>query len=359
MESVTQKIIHIDMDCFYAAVEELDNPELKGKPVVVGGNPHSRGVVSTCNYEARKYGIHSAMPTFHAYKRCPHAIFVKPHFERYKAISEKIREIFARYTDSIEPLSLDEAYLDVTGHELNAVKIAQEIRKAIQDELGLTASAGVSNSKLVAKVASDHNKPNGITIVLPGQVKAFIGQQKVRKIPGVGPKMEERLHRMNIRFCHDAWKYTYKEFYEMFGKWGEDLWYRFQGIDHRRVSVSRERKSLGQERTFSKDILDLNEIKEKLFSLADETFALLEKKKMLARTLTIKVKYEDFKQITRSQSHEVYWTSLEEIKDMILQLMEKTECGTRAVRLLGVSFANLTEIEENSDAQNLLNGTEG
>lgn len=187
-ESRNQKIIHIDMDCFFAAVEIRDNPSLKGKPVVVGGNPHGRGVVSTCSYEARKFGIHSAMPCATAYRLCSHAVFLRPNFKRYQDVSRQVLEIFHRYTDLVEPVSLDEAYLDVTGHELYATQIAKKIKQQILLTTGLTASAGVAESKLVAKIASDMNKPDGLTVVVPEKTMQFMGPLRLRKISGIGPK---------------------------------------------------------------------------------------------------------------------------------------------------------------------------
>jgi DNA polymerase IV len=340
-----RKIIHVDMDAFYASVEMNDNPELRTVPLVVGGSPFSRGVVCTANYEARKFGVRSAMPCFQAYRLCPKAVFVKPRFQRYKEVSEHIHSIFSRYTDLIEPLSLDEAFLDVTSSHLRAVQVAQNIRRDIFTELGLTASAGVSINKLVAKVASDHNKPNGITIVLPEQVKEFIGAQSVRKIPGVGPKMEANLQKMGMNYCKDGWKYSEEEFADFFGKWGRDLWFRFQGVDHRKVSTDRIRKSVGQEETFSEDVISEDAVMRHLQDLCAQTFSLLQRKNKKARTLTIKVKYHDFKQITRAYTHLDFFSPEDAFNDFLAGLLKKTECGARAVRLLGVSFSNLEDID--------------
>jgi len=348
-----RKIIHIDMDAFYASVEMLDHPELREVPLVVGGSPFSRGVVATANYLARQFGIRSAIPCFQAYRLCPKAVFVRPRFERYKEVSGQIQAIFSRYTKMIEPLSLDEAFLDVTECSERAVRIAQNIRQDIFQELGLTASAGVSINKLVAKVASDYHKPNGITVVLPDQVRDFIGMQKVRKIPGVGPRMEERLQKMGIHSCKDGWKHSEDEFSEKFGKWGRDLWYRFQGIDHRQVTSHRVRKSIGQEETFGEDMRDGSEVLKRLVSLCGQTFALLQKKNKLARTLTIKIKYHDFKQITRAYTHAQNFCAEDPFAEFIAELLKKTECGDRAVRLLGVSFSNLQDNEDLDEASSL------
>ncbi|MDA9951052.1 DNA polymerase IV [Oligoflexaceae bacterium] len=339
--SENRKILHIDMDAFYASVEELDFPEYKSAALVVGGSPHSRGVVTTCNYIARQYGIRSAMPTFQAYQRCPDAVFVRPRFERYQEISGQIRAIFKRYTEIIEPLSLDEAFLDVTGHELFAVQIAQRIRKEISEEIGITASAGVSVNKLVAKVASDHHKPNGITIVLPEQVKEFIGAQKVRRIPGVGPQMEKRLAACGVFLAKDGWSFSQDDFHQRFGKWGSDLWHRFQGRDERIVSSTRVRKSYGKERTFSKDVLEREDIVSKIKEIGERVFSGMTKKGFKAKTMTLKVKYSDFKQITRSKSVSSPFESIGSVQQLIPELIAQTEIGSRPIRLLGLSFSNL------------------
>lgn len=338
-----RKIIHVDMDAFFAAVEMRDDPRLRAVPLVVGGSPFGRGVVSTANYEARKFGIHSAMPTYHAYKLCPRAVFVRPRFGRYKEISAHIRQIFQRYTSLVEPLSLDEAYLDVSNLDRRAVAIAQAIRGDIFRELGLTASAGVSTNKLVAKVASDYHKPNGITVVLPDQVKEFIGGQSVREIPGVGEKMQSRLHSLGIKLCRDAWSFTANDFSAEFGKFGPQLWQRFQGIDARPVQTSRRRKSLGQERTFGQDLADTSQMQRILAHMAHSCLEALRQRRIDARTFTIKVKYSDFTQVCRSHSLQAgYLASEARISDIIRALLFKTECQQKSVRLLGVNFNRLT-----------------
>ena len=334
---VARKIIHFDMDCFYAAVEVRDNPELRGKPVIVGGKPGTRGVVATCSYEARKFGIHSAMSSSQAYKRCPEAIFVGTNFEKYRAVSSQIREIFKRYTPIIEPLSLDEAYLDVTGHELYATEIAKRVRAEIFKETALTCSAGVGANKLIAKIASDMNKPDGLTVVTPAQSERFMGALALRKIPGVGAVTEKKLSAWGFNRCSDIWPLELAELERQLGRrmatW---LYARSRGIDERPVKTERIRKSLSAERTFSEDIHRLAPLKEAIHVICQKVSASLIKKQLKGRTVTLKVKYDDFQQITRSLSVGQYTNDGVAIYELACQLLQKTEVGERAVRLVGV-----------------------
>lgn len=338
-----RKIIHVDMDAFYASVEMRDNPDLRDKPVVVGGAPNSRGVVATCNYAARKYGIHSAMASSRAYRLCPQAVFVRPNFEKYREVSTVIRTIFRRYTDLVEPLSLDEAYLDVTDNveRLYAVQIAKRIREAILAETGLTASAGVGPNKMIAKIASDFRKPNGLTVVLPDQVETFMSCLPLRKIPGVGAVTERRLKELGLSLCKDVWNANP----DISDKLGERMfaWLakRSRGIDERSVETTHVRKSVGQEETFASDITDCLQLNEQLQAIAHELAAYLQKKNIRGRTVTLKVKYKTFKQITRSLTLSDGINDAAAIAGTAIELLKKTDAGTAPIRLLGVQISNL------------------
>lgn len=341
MNTIPRKIIHIDMDAFYASVEIKDNPSLKGLPLVIGGPPNTRSVVCTASYEARRFGIHSAMACSVAARLCPQALFLPPRFDRYKAISEQIRDIFYRYTDIVEPLSLDEAYLDVTSQKRYATEIAKAIKEDILKELELTCSAGVGPNKLIAKIASDYRKPNGLTVVRPEQVQAFIGPLSVRKIHGVGPATEARLHAQQLFYCRDIWNYSPEQFIALLGNWGEWLWYAAKGEDSRPVETHWERKSYGKEDTFEEDILDLSQLTTKLSHLAERISKSLHKEEKKGRTITLKVKYHDFETITRRITLNTATDSAELIASTAIELLhQKTQAGERAVRLLGISMSN-------------------
>lgn len=339
-----RKIIHFDMDAFYASIEIRDNPNLKGKPVIVGGSPNSRGVVCTASYEARKFGVRSAMACSVAYRLCPQAIFVPTNFEKYRAAAIQIRDIFSNYTDIIEPLSLDEAYLDVTSNNLGlyAIKIAKLIQEEILAKTGLTGSAGIAPNKLLAKITSDINKPHGLTVLLPERVLDFMQTLPLRKIHGIGPATNLRLAEKGFVFCRDIWPFTIDELTEKLGpNMGPWLYKRSRGIDERPVEISRERKSLGKEDTFSKDIDALNILTEKLEIISQEVAASLAKRSIRGKTITLKVKYSDFETITRSQSLPMHTNDAFVIREITKKLLlEKTEAGRRKIRLLGVSVAN-------------------
>lgn len=341
-----RKIIHIDMDAFFAAVEQRDNPQLKGRPVIVGGQPDSRGVVATCSYEARQFGIHSAMPSSRAGQLCPHGIFVKPRFSAYQEASKEIHQIFRQYTDLVEPLSLDEAYLDVTGVSYlqgSAMLIAKEIREKIFSVTKLTASAGISYNKFLAKVASDMNKPDGQFVVKPGEGETFVGALKIGKFYGVGKVTEAKMNSLGINTGADLKKLSKEKLNHIFGKAGNYYYSIARGIDHRPVSSSRVRKSLGAESTFQQDIKDVKEMQAYLQSLSSKVLEQLKKKQMVAYTLTIKVKYADFNQITRSKTFDEPVDDSVLLYSVIKDLLDKTEVLTRSVRLLGVSLSNLTK----------------
>lgn len=339
-----RKIVHIDMDAFYASVEILDRPELKGLPLIVGGQPGTRSVVCTASYEARKFGVRSAMSTTYAAKLCPKAVFVSPRFDRYREISAAVHKIFERYTEKIEPLSLDEAYLDVSDHpSLLATQIARQIRESVFHELGLTCSAGVAPSKLVAKIASDMNKPNGITIVQPHQVKSFMENLPLRKINGVGPATEARLERLGLKLCRDLWPLDVNQLEESLGTMGRWIWRAAQGIDHREVVTSWERQSYGREDTLSTDVMDIHELDQHIAALSGKVSRSLAKANKTGRTITLKIKYSNFESITRSKSltHDTADGSI--IAGVCQSLLRiKTEAGKRPIRLVGVAVSNLT-----------------
>src|ERR1700712_4100449 len=324
-----KKIIHIDMDAFYASVEQRDNEEYRGKPIVVGGLPEGRGgVVATASYEARKFGIRSAMPSKKALQLCPDALFVRPRFAAYKEVSRGIREIFSRYTDLIEPLSLDEAYLDVTSDKLNigsAIEIGQQIKQAIKDELQLTASAGVSINKFVAKIASDLNKPDGLKFIGPSAVESFMEKLPVEKFFGVGKVTAQKMKRMGLHTGEDLKKLTEEELTKNFGKAGRFYYQIVRGIDTREVQPHRETKSLAAEDTFAYDLTTVEEMEAELDKIAKTVCNRLQYYQLKGRTVTLKIKYSDFKQITRNQSFPVAVDDLETICSTAKRLLAATE----------------------------------
>ncbi|HET6228413.1 MAG TPA: DNA polymerase IV [Bacteroidia bacterium] len=344
-----RKIIHIDMDAFYASVEQRDNPEYRGQPLVVGGSPEGRGgVVAAASYEVRKFGVRSAMSSKKAKQLCPHAIFVFPRFAAYKEVSQKIREIFHRYTDIIEPLSLDEAYLDVTEDKLgigSAIEIAKEIKKAIKDELNLTASAGVSSSKFVAKIASDINKPDGLTFIGPSKIEAFMEALPVEKFFGVGKVTAEKMKKMGIHTGADLKKLSEAELSKHFGKVGHFFFKIVRGVDNREVQPDRETKSIGAEDTFSYDLTEPEEMIIELNKLAKIVHERLQRYQLQGRTITLKIKYHDFKQITRNQSFHQPVSDIELIKETAKNLLMKTGLVDKKIRLLGISLSNFNEIK--------------
>lgn len=344
-----RKIIHVDMDAFFASVEQRDNPALRGKPVIVGGRPGGRGVVSTCSYEARKYGVHSAMPTNEAYRLCPHGIFVKSRFDAYKEASSIVRNIFFEYTDLVEPLSLDEAYLDVTeNHKGNpsATLVAEEIRARIFEETKLTASAGVAPNKFLAKVASDFNKPNGITVITPSRVQEFLDELDIKKFFGVGKATQKKMHALGIKTGADLKEWSEIDLVKAFGKSGRWYYKIVRGIDDREVKPHRTRKSYGKERTFSEDVGDLEWVSGFLDELATSISEGMKKIPTAGKTITLKVRYKNFDTITRSHSLAHYTNKAEEISVIAKQLLEQTEVGNREIRLLGISLSNLNLIEK-------------
>lgn len=335
-----RKIIHIDMDAFYASVEELDNPQLRGKPLAVGGDGH-RGVVAAANYSAREYGVKSAMPAGEAYRKCPALNFVKPRFKRYREISLQIRKIFHRYTDFVEPLSLDEAYLDVTENKKSlpsASLIAKEIRESIFQETGLRASAGISINKFLAKIGSDQNKPNGQMTITPEEAIAFMEKLPVEKFFGVGAKTAERMKRSGVLTGADLKKKSLKSLIETYGKSGEHFYNIVRGIQKGAVKTHRERKSFGAENTFGKDLTTLEEAREELRVLANKVAGRLAESKSKGYTVTLKIKFDDFSVRTLSWTSATPTNDAGEILQTALNLLSKVE-GDRPVRLLGITLS--------------------
>lgn len=352
-EKQYRKIIHIDMDSFYASVEQRDNPELRGKAIAVGGGPEGRGgVVATASYEARKFGVHSAMPSKKAQQLCPHIIFVYPRFPAYKEVSRHIREIFSRYTDLIEPLSLDEAYLDVTHDKLemgSAIDIAKEIKQAIRDELQLTASAGVSINKFVAKIASDMNKPDGLTFIGPSKIERFMEQLPVEKFYGVGKVTAQKMKSRGLHTGADLKALTEGELVNLFGKSGRFFYKIVRGIDHRRVEPNQQSKSIGAEDTFSYDLTLLEEMHLELDKIALTVFNRMKQYHLYGRTVTLKVKFHDFKQITRSKSFPEPISEFEGLRAIVNSLLADVDFAGRGVRLLGVSSSGFKDQIKNEN----------
>ena len=339
-----RKIIHIDMDAYFASVEQLDNPELRGKPVIVGGTPQGRGVVAACSYEARTFGIHSAMPSARAYSLCRHAVFVRPRKDRYQEISHQIRGIFSRYSAFVEPLSIDEAFLDTTVNTLNnpsATHVAQIIRNDIYRTTGLTASAGVSYNKFLAKLASDQDKPNGLTVITPQKARSFLRSLPIRRFYGVGRVTEQKMHGLGIRTGKDLENFSQTELTAAFGSSGCFFYNMVRGIDDRPVQPRQTRKSIGTETTFQKDILQLDDILTILQTLADQIGTALGCKNIGGKTLTLKVRYDDFTTISRSCSKGAGFFSQQDIWNQVPQLVAATEAGLRKIRLLGLTISNL------------------
>ncbi|MGV1908236.1 DNA polymerase IV [Agrobacterium cavarae] len=341
----TKKIIHVDMDAFYASVEQRDNPELRGKPIAVGGAA-ARGVVAAASYEARKFGVHSAMPSVTAARKCPDLIFVKPRFEVYHAISQQIRKVFSEYTPLFEPLSLDEAYLDVTKNLKDmpiATEIALEIREKIKEATGLNASAGISYNKFLAKMASDRNKPNGQAVITPKNGPAFVEGFAVKKFHGVGPATAEKMHRLGIETGAELKAQSMQFLTQHFGKMGPYFYGIARGIDERQVQPDRVRKSVGAEDTFVQDIDDLVSATNELKPLVEKVWRYCETKGFSGKTITVKVKYFDFTQTTRSKSNTQPFGNCGELLHAAIGLLASVYRFKRSVRLLGVTLSSLVD----------------
>ncbi|HLW19123.1 MAG TPA: DNA polymerase IV [Cyclobacteriaceae bacterium] len=336
-----RKIIHVDMDAFFASVEQLDNPDLRGKPIAVGGNKE-RGVVAAASYEARKYGVKSAMSSKLAALKCPHLIFVKPRFERYREISLQIREIFYEYSDLVEPLSLDEAFIDVTENKVNnpsATLIAQDLRAKIKDKTGLNASAGISYNKFLAKIASDINKPNGQAVITPEKATAFLEKLQIERFYGIGKVTAEKMKKFGIHNGWDLKQYSLNFLVQRFGKSGAHYYDIVRGIHLSEVHPHRDRKSLSVETTFENDLFHPEEINVALGKLLAELARRMSKSKVQGRTITLKLKYRDFTQQTRSKSMDKY-LSEQMINQMATELLDQ-EPLKMPVRLIGLGISNL------------------
>lgn len=347
IESAFRKIIHVDMDAFFASVEQLDNPDLRGKPVAVGGGG-DRGVVSAASYEARKFGVRSAMSNVLAKQKCPEIIFVKGNYKRYKEISLQIREIFYDYTDLVEPLSLDEAYLDVTQNKVgnpSASLIAKEIRKRILDEIGLTASAGISINKFIAKVASDINKPNGQKTINPEEVIPFLEELPIQKFYGIGKVTASKMYNLGIFNGRDLKEKSLEEMSLLFGKSGTHYYDIVRGIHRSEVKPNRIRKSLGAERTFRENISSEVFMLDKLKTIADELEERMKNSKTKGKTVTLKIKYSDFTQQTRSKTVEKFIQKKADFLPIVKELLFQEKLKN-SVRLLGISFSNLDTVKK-------------
>jgi DNA polymerase-4 len=350
MDRPLRKIIHVDMDAFYASVEQRDHPELRGRPVIVGGRPGVRGVVAACSYEARRFGVRSAMPATQAERLCPDAVFVAPRMRHYGEISAQIRDVFRSFSERIEPLSLDEAYLDVTENkraEPLASKLAKQIKREVLERTGLVSSAGVGPCKLVAKIASDLDKPDGLLVVTPEQVLDFLAPLPVTRIWGVGPATAERLLALGVKTIADVRRLDAKLLEQRFGRYGAQLLRLAHGDDTREVEARTQRKSCGSETTFAEDVLSAAELCHVLNGLCEEVAAYLTQQQIRSRTVTLKLRYDDFTTITRSRSVTRAISSASELYDVAqLLLLGSTEAGRRPVRLIGVSAATLLGASE-------------
>lgn len=360
MEQVPRKIIHVDMDSYFASVEMRDNPDLRGKPVAVG-HAGDRGVVATANYEARKYGVKSAMPSKLALKACPHLIFVHPRFDAYREVTRIIRSIFRDYTPLVEPLSLDEAYLDVTNSKCGiptATKIAMKIKEDIYNETQLTASAGVSYSKFLAKVASDYRKPDGLFVITPEMGPSFVEELKIGRFHGVGPATEKRMNEMGVFNGRDLKQKTLVELQQAFGKSGTHFYWIARGVDNREVVVDSPRKSIGAENTFEIDKSDYDSLYDELVPLAGKVWAHTKRVGANGKSVTLKVKFADFKQITRSRTLVKNIESEEELLETGVQLLKELLPARIGIRLIGITLSGFEHILELSkskdDAQMVL-----
>ena len=352
MSSVAlRRILHVDMDAFYASVEQRDDPALAGRPVAVGGRPESRGVVAAASYEARKFGVRSAIPMSRAVRLCPELVIVPPHFDKYASVSRQVFAIFREATPLVEPLSLDEAYLDVTENAWDlplGVEVAKKVKARIREETSLTASAGVAPNKFLAKIASGWKKPDGLTVIAPERIERFLQGLPVEALWGVGPKTAAKLKAHGIERLVDVRTAGEEILKQAVGSWAESLRRLSFGEDSRPVEPNRERKSIGCEETYAKDLADAETIRREVEALARHAAGILERKEVLARTVVLKLRYSNFETITRSETREPATRDADEITLRATALIAKTEAGRRAVRLLGVSLHGLHPPEPES-----------
>ena len=350
-----RKILHVDMDAFYASIEQRDRPHLRGRPVAVGGRPETRGVVAAASYEARRFGVRSAMPSRVALRRCPDLAFLPPDFGRYRQVSRQLHDILDRFSDVIEPLALDEAYLDVTHDKAglgSATAVAQAIRAAVRDTLHLTCSVGVAPVKFVAKIASDHHKPDGLTVIRPEQVLGFIRPLPVEALWGVGPATLDRLHVLGVRTVADLAALSEDRLTLALGSRGRLLWQLAQGEDPRPVQADRIRRSRSAERTFAEDVTDREVLLTVLRDQVEEVVASVKAAHDRGRTVTLKLRYADFTTVTRAMTLEAPTDQASAVLDAAVELLERTEAGERPVRLIGVGLSNfLSEPARGAESQ--------
>ncbi|MDI9476591.1 MAG: DNA polymerase IV [Bacillota bacterium] len=335
-------IIHLDMDAFYASVEERDNPRLRGRPVIVGGL-NNRGIVTTANYEARKFGIHSAMPIYIARRKCPKGCFVPTRIERYKEVSREIFKILYGFTDLIEPLSIDEAYMDISDIKKEPLRIAMEIKKKVMETTGLTMSVGISYNKFLAKLASDWNKPNGIKIITEDMVPGILLPLPVKSVHGIGPRSSEKLNNIGIYTVKDLLMLSEEFLTDFFGKAGIDIYNRIRGIDNRRVNTERKRKSIGIERTFGSDTKNKDLLKSYLHRFAIDLASSLGKRRLYCRTITLKIKDENFKLRTKSKTLDNYISLADEISQIGMLLLDEMDVYSN-IRLIGLTVSNFATV---------------
>lgn len=338
--------MHLDMDAFFAAVEQGDNPELKGKPVIVGGRS-SRGVVATCSYEARKYGVHSAMPTYIAKQKCPHGVFLPVRHRRYKEVSREVFEVLYGITTLVEPLSIDEAYLDISGLREASLVIAHRLKEEIKERTGLTLSIGISYNKFLAKLASDWNKPDGIKVITKNMIPDILKPLPITKVYGIGKKSTSRLNQIGVFKIEDLLRLPKEYMVGFFGKYGIEIYDRIRGIDNREVKVSREIKSIGRETTLKEDTMDKELLKEIIKEFAEDIYLSLDKRSMGAKTITIKYKTFDFESHTKSKTINRYINTLEDILSSAWEVLDGIEL-CKDIRLIGLSLSNFArdEIEQ-------------
>lgn len=334
-------IMHVDMDAFFASVEELDNPKLKGKPIIVGGIGE-RGVVATCSYEARKYGVHSAMPIFMARKKCPIGIYLPTRFERYKEISNKVFDILYGLTPKVEPVSIDEAYLDISDLSIKPMDAVNYIKSRVKKEIGLTISMGISYNKFLAKLGSDWNKPNGIMIIREDMIPRILLPLSISKIHGIGKKSRDKLNNIGIYTVEDLYKLPEDFFFEYFGKFGIEIYERIRGIDNREVQVTRERKSIGRETTLKTDIKDKQEMKRYLKEFSGEVSCYLRNKGLLGKTITVKIKTSSFDNHTKSKTLLNYIDGEEDIFKVSCEILDAIVFEDN-IRLIGLTVSSLSD----------------
>lgn len=334
-------IMHVDMDAFFASVEELDNPQLKGKPIIVGGIGE-RGVVATCSYEARKYGVHSAMPIFMARKKCPIGIYLPTRFERYKEISNKVFDILYELTPKVEPVSIDEAYLDISDLNIKPMDAVDYIKSRVKKEIGLTISMGISYNKFLAKLGSDWNKPNGIMIITKDMIPRILLPLSISKIHGIGKKSRDKLNNIGIYTVEDLYKLPQEFFFEYFGKFGIEIYERIRGIDKREVEITRERKSIGRETTLKSDIKDKQEMKIYLKEFSNEVSCYLKNKGLLGKTVTVKIKTSSFENHTKSKTLLNYIDGEEDIFKVSCEILD-TIVFEDSIRLIGLTVSSLSD----------------